>query len=256
VEPRHGRDSPRRPDAHSRYARVYDADGAPAADRGGCETCGYPRADNPQPDVYDRLERQARAIAQALHDESGQLLSAAHLALSEIVGDVPEAVRARIDDVRKHLDSIEDQFRRIAGEMRAQPLEDRGLAAALEFLADSIGRRRGIAIAVEAASLPNLPPAVATSIYRVVLEALNNVAQHARATSVRINVRKVDRVLHCSVRDDGNGFDVGRVLGDGAGAGLDLTVMRERLVPLGGRLDVRSAQGRGTDLVITIPLED
>ena len=234
---------------------MLDAGGAPAAGRGVCEACGHPRDDNPRPDVHHRLERQARAIAQALHDESGQLLSAAHLALSEIVGDVPEAVRARIDDVRKHLDAIEDQFRRIAGEMRAQPL-DRGLAAALEFLADSIGRRRGIAIAVEAASLPNLPPAVATCIYRVVLEALNNVARHARATSVRINVRKVDRVLHCSVQDDGNGFDVGRVLGDGAAAGLDLTVMRERLAPLGGRLDVRSAQGRGTDLVITIPLED
>lgn len=235
---------------------MHDADGAPAPDRGVCETCGRPRDDNPQPDVHDRLERQARAIAQALHDESGQLLSAAHLALSEIARDVPEAVHPRINDVRTHLDAIEDQLRRIAREMRPQPLEDRGLAAALEFLADSIGRRRGIAIAVEAASLPNLPHAVATSIYRVVQEALNNVAQHARATAVRIDVRKVHRVLYCSVQDDGIGFDAGRVHGDGAAAGLGLNGMRERLAPLGGRLDVESAQGRGTTLVISIPLED
>ena len=125
MAPPQGRGSPRvRPDASSRYSRVHDACGVPAADRGVRETCGRPRDDNPQPDVHDRLERGARAVAHALHDESGQLLSASHLTLSEIVRDVPEAVHARINDVRTHLDAIEDQFRRIARKMRPQPLED------------------------------------------------------------------------------------------------------------------------------------
>ena len=227
---------------------MLDAGGAPAAGRGVCEACGHPRDDNPRPDVHHRLERQARAIAQALHDESGQLLSAAHLALSEIVGDVPEAVRARIDDVRKHLDAIEDQFRRIAGEMRAQPL-DRGLAAALEFLADSIGRRRGIAIAVEAASLPNLPPAVATCIYRVVLEALNNVARHARAARAEVVVAQTAHALEITIADDGCGFDASEV----PAGHLGLHFMSERASAIGADLAITSQPGNGTTVRISLP---
>src|ERR687884_615604 len=101
-----------------------------------CDLCGGEIASSDPQAITEQLDRQAKAIAQALHDESGQLLTAAHLALSELSADVSESARRRIDDIRKYLDSIEEQLRRIAHEIRPRLLDDVGLNAALLFLAD------------------------------------------------------------------------------------------------------------------------
>jgi len=227
-----------------------------AAPRAFCEVCGHTLTQAEYRSVHDHLERQAQSIAQALHDESGQMLTAAHLALCDISPDVSDAARKRLDEVRKYLDSIEEQLRRIAHEIRPRLLEEIGLVAALEFLAASVEKRRGLVVTVDAGPLRKLAPTIETTIYRVVQEALNNVTRHAQAACARIQVRRMTNALHCLIQDDGIGFDVDAVLSRRGDTGMGLIGMRERLGILGGRVDVRSAPGRGTDVEVVIPLED
>src|SRR5258705_9420665 len=179
-----------------------------AAPRSFCEVCGHALTEAEYRSVHDHLERQAQSIAQALHDESGQLLTAAHLTLCDISPDVSDAARKRLDEVRQYLDSIEEQLRRIAHEIRPRLLEEIGLVAALEFLAGSVEKRRGLVVTVDAGPLRGLPQTIETTIYRVVQEALNNVTRHAQAACARIQVRRMTNALHCLIQDDGIGFDV------------------------------------------------
>ena len=236
--------------------RTIAAPAAATTPRSFCEVCGHALTEAEYRSVHDHLERQAQSIAQALHDESGQLLTAAHLTLCDISPDVPEAARKRLDEVRKYLDSIEEQLRRIAHEIRPRMLEEIGLVAALEFLAASVEKRRGLVVTVDAGPLRGLPQTIETTIYRVVQEALNNVTRHAQAASARIQLRRMTKVLHCTIQDDGVGFDVERIQARRGELGMGLLGMRERLGILGGRIDVRSAPGRGTDVEVIIPLED
>jgi signal transduction histidine kinase len=92
-----------------------------------------------------------------------------------------------------------------------------------------------------------------TAIYRVVQEALNNISKHAQATSVNIRLRTSEKMVRCSVVDDGVGFRVGDAPHHSSGRGLGLLGMREKLQPLRGILKIESAPGRGTKLFITVP---
>lgn len=206
--------------------------------------------------LHEHLERQANAIGQALHDESGQLLTAAHLALAEASTEASDSVRQRLVEVRAYLDAIEEQLRRIAHEIRPRLLEDVGLVPALEFLAENVEKRRGFAITIDADRRLALPRAVETTVYRVVQEGLNNIARHASAAHVHVRVRRVANTVHCTIEDDGVGFDVDEVLSRPGDSGLGLAGIRERVRLLGGQVDVRSVPRRGTDVVIAIPLTD
>ncbi len=112
--------------------------------------------------LSENLELQAKWIAQTLHDEAGQLLTSAHIALAEAIRDLPPPARERLQEVKKHLDGIEEQLRRFAHELRPRILDDLGLVPALEFLAAGVEKRQGISIAVEATLKRRLPAAVET----------------------------------------------------------------------------------------------
>src|SRR5258705_8520966 len=216
-----------------------------AAPRSFCEVCGHTLTEAEYRSVHHHLERQAQSIAQALHDESGQLLTAAHLALCDISPDVSDAPRKRLDEVRTYLDSIEEQLRRIAHEIRPRLLEEIGLVAALHFLVASVEKRRGLAVTVDAGPLRKLAPTIETTIYRVVQEALTNVTRHAQAACARIHIRRMTNALHCLIQDDGIGFDVDAVLSRRGDTGMGANGMRERLGTLGGRVGVPPAPGAG-----------
>src|ERR1700687_1135127 len=93
------------------------------------------------------------------------------------------------------------------------------------------------------------------ALYRSVQEALTNASKHAKATRVWIQVRREDRTLCCSIRDDGVGFDVRGARHEGKRRGLGLIGIQERLNAVGGTLSINSAPGRGTKLLIRLPLE-
>ncbi len=205
--------------------------------------------------LNEMLEEEAKRIARALHDEAGQLLATVHIALAEVARELPPPVRKRLQEVRGLLNQIEGQLRHLSHELRPTILDDLGLCPALEFLAQGVSTRTGLLITVKGSTEGRLPLSIETALYRIVQEALTNISKHARATRVRIQFQRAARRIRCVVRDDGIGFDVPSVLHRKGEQGLGLIGIRERLNALGGTLQITSAPGRGTELLITIPLE-
>lgn len=207
--------------------------------------------------MNETLEGEIRRIAQTVHDDAGQLLVAARLGLSLVSRDCPPRLRVRLKDAIAVLDQVDAQLRQIARELRPSVLDDLGLVRAVRFLADSISSRTGIRVQVESSCETRHATGVETAVYRVIQEALTNVARHAHARNVRIELRHEGGRLQCVIRDDGAGFDVTTVLSHANGSkGLGLLGIRERLSAVGGTVDVQSEPGRGTSLVVMIPMEE
>jgi len=200
------------------------------------------------------LEQQAKAIPQAIHDGAGQSLTLAHIALAEAGRNLGPPARESLQEVQRHLDGIEEQLRHLAHELRPRILDDLGLVAALEFLAEGVERRWRIPVTVATTLQGRLPHGVETTLYRVVQEALTNAVKHARALGVTIQFEQMPRTLCCTIRDDGIGFNVPAALTRPGEQGMGLIGIRDRVETLGGMLQVHSASGRGTELVITIPM--
>jgi signal transduction histidine kinase len=214
--------------------------------------CRHGRAEDALRRVNAALEEQARSIGQTLHDEAGQVLTAAYTALAEARELVPPIARDRLDEVKNHLQAIEEQFRQLAHELRPRILDDLGLVPALRFLVDGLRIRRGISATFAARVAGPLPVLVETAVYRLVQESITNIGKHANAQRVVIEVEEHAGFLHCRIRDDGVGVKAPQL----PGKGLGLIGIRERLQVLGGTLTMDSAPGRGTELQATIPLEE
>jgi signal transduction histidine kinase len=205
--------------------------------------------------LNETMENEAKRIARALHDESGQLLTVVHIALEDLARDLPPSHEARLNKIRAGLDQIEEQLRRVSHELRPPILDDMGLFPAVQFLAEGVAKRAKLNIKVEGFTNARLAPPVETAAYRIVQESLTNVAKHARAKHVVVRVQAEPKTgVQCSVQDDGIGFDLSAVSGVGAQRGLGLLGMRERVKALGGSLEINSSEGKGTELLIQIPL--
>ncbi|MGH9326398.1 MAG: sensor histidine kinase [Terriglobia bacterium] len=205
--------------------------------------------------LNDLLEDEAKRIALALHDESGQLLVAVHLALEELSRSLPAGFEMGVHRVRTALEEMEGQLHRLSRELRPPILDDLGLLPALQFLVDGVSRRSGLSVALAGLSKERLPPLVEIVLYRIVQEALNNATSHAKARRVIIRFERPGKaILHCSIQDDGIGFDVPEVWGARGKKGLGLAGMQERLKALDGTLEIKSSPGGGTELRIQVPL--
>jgi len=200
------------------------------------------------------LEREAERIAHTLHDEAGQLLTSVHITLADVARDVPPPAQKRLGDVRKHLDDIEGNLRRLSHELRPRILDDLGLAAAVEFLAEGVMKRTGIVVTTEVVAEGRFPPVVETTLYRLTQEALTNAAKHGRPTRINVAIALESETVRCTVRDDGAGFDVAEVLARRGDTSLGLVGLRDRVEALGGTIGVASDPGKGTELYARIPL--
>lgn len=205
--------------------------------------------------INETLEGECRRIAHALHDDAGPLLVAVHLALKELAAESPDPMRAKLAGVRESLNAIEDQIRHLAREMRPTALDAFGLAESIRFLAEGILTRNGLRVEVEDRLPARLRSTVETSIYRIVQEALTNVARHARAEHARVRLSGHGTRVECSIWDDGVGFEPAAGAA-GTGHGLGLVGIRERVDALGGTLRIASVPGRGTEIHVAIPLEE
>jgi signal transduction histidine kinase len=202
--------------------------------------------------LLDAQEEERRSISRELHDEIGQTLTAVLVDAANLANRIPAddaESRRYLENIRGLADSSVNSIRNIALLLRPSMLDDLGLIPALEWQAREVSRRSGIKIKVTDENVPDsLPDAVRTCIYRVVQEALNNVARHSGATSASVNVRGQNGSLDLTVTDDGTGFNPGRT------RGIGLLGMEERVKQLGGRLEVRSEVGKGTTLRVTLPI--
>jgi signal transduction histidine kinase len=193
-------------------------------------------------------ELERRRLARELHDETGQALASILLGLKALEARVGQE---SLEFVRNLVAGALDDVRRLTVELRPPALDDFGLGAALERLADVVAGRSGLAIHVNVAAAPGtLPAEHETAIYRIVQEALTNVVKHAEARSVSIVVALGEESVRVVIEDDGAGF----VRGEVREQALGLVGMRERALLLGGRFDVESAPGAGTTIVAELPL--
>lgn len=206
--------------------------------------------------LNETLEQEIKRIAYAVHDEAGQLLVAVHLALANVAQDIPQAQRVQITQIEDLLIEVERHLRRYSHELRPTILDDLGWIPAISFLAEGVSKRANLPIHIETKLTGRFPGTVETTLYRVVQEALTNAVKHAQAKSIWIRAWLKDRVLHCSIRDDGAGFDPQATEASTGKKGLGLIAMKERLSAIGGTLWIESSQRRGTELLIRLPMED
>lgn len=202
-------------------------------------------------------EEERRRIARELHDDVGQALSAVNVELAvaerrlERVGvssDTLGAARALVDGALR-------RTRDVSQLLHPSALEDLGLAAALASVLSGFERRHQVPVDFRNESGPDrFEPEIERAVFRVVQEALTNIARHARARRVTVSLARTDDELQVSVADDGVGFEAGSS-SQGASRGLGLVGMRERVSHLGGTLVVTGRPGAGTRIAVRIPIQ-
>jgi signal transduction histidine kinase len=199
-------------------------------------------------------EIERRHIARELHDEIGQILTAMKLLLDMAANMPAESGASHLRDAQDLVSQLMDRVDALSLDLRPAMLDDLGLLPALlwhfqrytvqtqvqvDFTHAGIGRR--------------FPPEIETGVYRIIQEALTNVARHAKVNEVTVRLWADEGILSVQVEDHGAGFvyDSGTASGTSSG----LTGMHERAVLLGGRLTVESAPGAGTRLAAELPLQ-
>ena len=197
-------------------------------------------------------ELERKRLARELHDETGQALTSILLGLKAVEGSGSEdEMRRAADDLRALVVATLQDVRRLAVELRPKALDDFGLVAALERLAETFTESTGIELQLEARLGPErLPGEVETTLYRIVQEALTNVVKHAEAEHVSILIVRREGTVTAVIEDDGRGFDPAAT----REAGLGLLGMRERAALVGGRVAVESSGESGTTLVVEVPV--
>jgi signal transduction histidine kinase len=202
--------------------------------------------------VVEAQELERRRLARELHDETGQALTSILLGLKTLERSIEtEQGREGVAAVRELVVSTLQDVRRLAVELRPAALDDFGLAPALERLVETVRQDTSVDVDLEMGiGGERLPTDVETTMYRIVQEALTNIAKHAAATRISILLTRKERAVVVVVEDDGDGFDAAD-----PPAGLGLAGMRERVTLLGGQLRVETSPGRGTTIVAEVPLQ-
>jgi two-component system sensor histidine kinase UhpB len=194
-------------------------------------------------------EGERLRVAQELHDEIGQTLTAVTIQAEQAADGDPalasQALRRVADAVRESLDEV----RRIARELRPEALDDLGLVNALIALCTRVSAQDGPRVRRELqGELPPLPPDVELVVYRIAQEGLTNAWRHSRADSVTVSLEADEETLTLRVADDGEGMPPQLPHGTAGIAG-----MRERALLVGGRLSIQSRPHQGTEVRLTIP---
>jgi signal transduction histidine kinase len=200
--------------------------------------------------LLERQEHERSALARELHDQLGQSLVAISMNLQAIEGELSPAARARVPESAQLIKKMFEQVRTLAFELRPSILDDFGLVEALRNLVTQHGERAGVRASFTATPTEaRAPVEIETACFRIVQEALTNVARHARARHVEVTLTLQDVALEVTVRDDGVGFNVKRLR-----TGLGMMGMGERAELVGGSFDIESVPGAGTTVRARFPL--
>jgi two-component system, NarL family, sensor histidine kinase UhpB len=198
--------------------------------------------------VLRAQEQERSRIAQDLHDEVNQALTGILLRLQATIGAAPPGLQDELRETQQLATQAMDELLHLARQLRPTALDDHGLVPALASQVGDFGERTGIRSSFRRhGAIPPLSDEEQLVIYRVTQESLSNVAQHAGATHVDVELSFVGRTM-LRVRDDGGGF---RPAFNGR-ARLGLSGMRERALLVGGSLTVFSEPGEGTTIELTM----
>ena len=193
-------------------------------------------------------ENERQRIARELHDEIGQTLTVALLFLKRAVDRAPAEIRGELADTQEAVRAGLDEVRSIARRLRPDALEDLGLHSALNALCSEFSQATGIVVVKNIAPQANrLQPEVELVCYRIAQESLTNIARHAEASKVWLDLHSTTDQLLLRIADDGRGGV------DTEGAGIN--GMRERALLVSAALTIASPVGEGTEVLVTIPID-
>lgn len=194
---------------------------------------------------------ERRRIASDLHDDSVQVMTAAHMRAQELVDRIDDAeLRVDAEALRDTLGDAVERLRHLLFELHPPSLDREGLAAALRSYGTGRG---GPAVTVDDDLTTEPPEDVRTLLFRIAQEAITNARKHARATKVRVTLDPQDDGIRLRVADDGDGFDLS-IVDDPDPGHIGLTGMIERAELAGGRLRIDSRRGGGTAIEAWLPL--
>jgi signal transduction histidine kinase len=203
-------------------------------------------------------EAERKRISRELHDTVLQTLVgiSVHLAsLTPKSADNSTSLRRKIAQTQRLVEKSLAMVHRFAVELRPTVLDDLGLIPALHTFMKDFMKRTGVRARLTAyAAVNQLPLDQSAVLYRVALEALNNVAIHAQASAVEVQIKKLPDWICLTITDDGKSFDVKRVLRTKGNGRLGLLGMRERLEMVGGKFSIKSTPGHGTTVTARIPV--
>jgi signal transduction histidine kinase len=209
--------------------------------------------------LVNAQEDERRMIARELHDEIGQALTAIkmELALSERHQHDLGGTARSLDEARAITDRTLNTVRDLSQLLHPSMLDDLGLPDTLKWYLHGFSQRTGVrAELVQDQMGERLAPEVEVSAYRIIQEALTNVAKHAHATLCRVYVQRLPHSFLITIEDDGVGADTQGRLSETSGRGLGLVGIRERASALSGTVRFESASGKGTRLTVELPLAD
>src|SRR5215212_10894848 len=194
-------------------------------------------------------EEERKRVARDLHDEVNQALTAILLRLEALTHVAPPRLKAELAETKGLANQAMEELLQLARHLRPAALDDHGFVPTIEEQLRRFKAQYGIETTLSTeGALDDLGSDQQLVLYRVTQEALNNIARHAGASNVAVEIARVDGHVDLEVADDGVGFDVGREL---RGLGLDGMAERARLVD--GRFEVDATPGRGTTLRLRVP---
>jgi signal transduction histidine kinase len=202
-------------------------------------------------------EEERKEISRELHDEIAQALSGINVHLATLKVETAansHGLKEKITHTQRLVEKSVNIVHRFARDLRPTLLDDLGLIPALHSYMKGFTKRTRITIRFKAfPGVERLNNVKRTVLYRVAQAALTNVAQHAHASLVKVEIQKKHRSVHMSIRDNGKSFEVERVLYAKKNKRLGLLGMRERVEMVGGSFKVESVKGSGTMIGAQIP---
>jgi NarL family two-component system sensor histidine kinase LiaS len=205
--------------------------------------------------LYERAKQNAteaerKRIGQELHDSLSQTLFAANATVASVARDLdknPEAVKARVTDLKELVVQAQGEMRGLLMEMRSGTFDNIGLHDLLRQLCQNFSHRWSGEFVMDVRPVPLLPSEAQQAFYYIAQETLNNIVKHARATTVTAHLYMEGKQVTLEISDNGVGFDPSQIkLGH-----FGQAIMRERAHAAGARLEVTSQIGLGSKMVLT-----
>lgn len=208
--------------------------------------------------IIEAQENERKRISRELHDEIGQALTAIKFNLDMIDKELPQAdsvARDRLGEAKSLSSQTLIAMRQLSMDLRPTMLDDLGLIPTLRWYIQNFSNRLSIHSHFQATGFDEkMPPQIETAFYRIVQEALNNVAKHAEANHIEISVERRNGTIYASIIDNGKGFDLEKVLHpESPERGFGIIGMQERVSVLGGKIEIQSRIGFGTHIRIEVP---
>ena len=207
--------------------------------------------------LIEAQEQERTRIARELHDDFSQRMALLAIELDRLRQDIPGSngdALNRIDIVRKHASEIGSDIQALSHQLHSAKLDYLGIAVAMKGFCDEFGEKQKLEIDFRSQNLPSpVSPEVALCLYRVLQEALHNVAKHSQVSHADVQLRGVPGEIQLTVKDAGVGFDIESV---NKGRGIGLISMRERVKLVNGTISIASRSNHGTEIGVRIPVSN